>query len=60
MKEKLAEQDKQLETLKLSMKAKDVNIKTDSTDMSKAAGELMCNLWASYDTSHDRHYIRCL
>ena len=52
MKEKLAEQDKQLETLKLSMKAKDVDIKTDSTDISKAAGEFMCNLWASYNISH--------
>ena len=30
------------------MKAKDVDIKTDSTDISKAAGELICNLWVSY------------
>ena len=52
MKEKLAEQDKQLETLKLSMKAKDVDIKTDSTDISRAAGELICNLWVSYSISH--------
>ena len=30
------------------MKAKDVDIKTDSTDISMAAGEFMIDLWASY------------
>ena len=42
------------------MKAKDVDIKTDSTGISKVAGEFMCNLWASYNTCHQRHYIHCI
>ena len=38
MKEKLAEQDKQLETLKLTLKARDLEIKSDGTETAKAAG----------------------
>ena len=40
MKEKLAEQDKQLETLKLTLKARDPEIKSDGTETAKAAGML--------------------
>lgn len=39
MKDKIAEQDKELETLKLTMKAKDIETKSDGTETAKAAGK---------------------
>ena len=42
MKEKLAEQDKELETLKITMKANE--LKSDGTETAKAAGEFISQL----------------
>ena len=48
MKERLSEQEKELETLKITMKAKDMELKSDGTETAKAAGECTLYWQSSY------------
>ena len=48
MKERLSEQEKELETLKITMKAKDMELKSDGTETAKAAGEYTLYWQSSY------------